>query len=278
VLDAAPLSEAELGAFLRKRGLQTTQLSSWRTTIAAALSERPPRKPEARSEQQRIRVLEKELLRKDRALAEVTALLALRKKSRDDLEGRGRGRGRRHDAEEREVIGLLVPAAVQQGARRARACATLGLKLRPLQRWQRDDAPGDRRTGPRRAPGNRSCARERAQIVETVPSPEYHDLSPKQIVARLADRGIYLASESTIYRLLRACGQLAQRAAARPAQRRVKPRLQATAPNRVWCWDITYLKSPVLGRYYYLYLVVDLFSRKIVAATVHDRECRTLAA
>ena len=80
MLDAAPLSEAELGAFLRKRGLQTTQLSSWRTTIAAALSERPPRKPEARSEQQRIRVLEKELLRKDRALAEVTALLALRKK------------------------------------------------------------------------------------------------------------------------------------------------------------------------------------------------------
>lgn len=80
VLDATALSDAELGAFLRERGLHTTQLLSWRATIAAALSERPRRKPEARAEQQRIRVLEKELLRKDRALAEVTALLALRKK------------------------------------------------------------------------------------------------------------------------------------------------------------------------------------------------------
>lgn len=80
VLDAAALSDAELGAFLRERGLHTTQLLSWRATIAAALAERPRRKPEARAEQQRIRVLERELLRKDRALAEVTALLALRKK------------------------------------------------------------------------------------------------------------------------------------------------------------------------------------------------------
>lgn len=80
VLDAAPLSDAELGAFLRERGLHTAQLVSWRATIAAALAEKRPRKPDARAEQQRIRVLEKELLRKDRALAEVTALLALRKK------------------------------------------------------------------------------------------------------------------------------------------------------------------------------------------------------
>lgn len=176
------------------------------------------------------------------------------------------------------MIGALIEAAVEQGARRARACTELGLRLRTLQRWQRDAAPGDRRAGPHRAPGNRLNPQERAQIVATVTSPEYRDLSPKQIVPRLADRGMYLASESTIYRLLRARGQLAHRAAARPGQRRAKPRLVATAPNQVWCWDITYLKSPVLGRFYYLYLVVDLFSRKIVAATVHDRECSTLAA
>ncbi len=81
-----------------------------------------------------------------------------------------------------------------------------------------------------------------------------------------------------MYRLLRERGQLAHRAAARPGQRRAKPRLKATAPNQVWCWDITYLKSPIRGCFYYLYLVVDLFSRKIVAAKVHDRECSTLAA
>jgi putative transposase len=176
------------------------------------------------------------------------------------------------------VICELVADAVERGARRARACAELGLRVRTLQRWEREDAFGDRRAGPRRAPGNRLDAQERARIVETVTSPEYRDLSPKQIVPRLADRGMYLASESTIYRLLKERGQLVHRAAARPGQRRAKPRLKATAPNQVWCWDITYLKSSVRGCFYYLYLVVDLFSRKIVAAKVHDRECSTLAA
>jgi len=80
VLDAARLSEAELGPLLRERGLHMTQLTSWRAAIATALTERRPQKPGSREEQQRIRALEKELLRKDRALAEVTALLALRKK------------------------------------------------------------------------------------------------------------------------------------------------------------------------------------------------------
>lgn len=80
VLDAARLSEAELGAFLRERGLHLTQLESWRALIASALAERRPQKAGSHEEQQRIRALEKELLRKNLALAEVTALLALRKK------------------------------------------------------------------------------------------------------------------------------------------------------------------------------------------------------
>ena len=80
VLDAAGMDESELGAFLRERGLHMTQLASWRGLIASALAERRPQKAGSREEQQRIRALEKELLRKDRALAEVTALLALRKK------------------------------------------------------------------------------------------------------------------------------------------------------------------------------------------------------
>lgn len=176
------------------------------------------------------------------------------------------------------MIRELIEAAVQQGARRERACAALGLDRRTLQRWRREGAKGDRRTGPRHAPKNRLGAQERARIVETVNSLEYRDVSPKQIVPRLADRGVYVASESTIYRVLRQLGQVTHRAATRPAQSRAKPMLQATAPNQVWCWDITYLKSPILGSFYYLYLVVDLFSRKIVAATVHDRECNILAA
>jgi transposase InsO family protein len=176
------------------------------------------------------------------------------------------------------VIRALIEAAVQQGARPKRACAELGVDLRTLQRWRRSDAKGDRRAGPRKLPRNRLCAEERARIVQTVNLPEYRDLSPKQIVPRLADRGMYMGSESTVYRVLRECGQVVHRASTRPAQSRAKPRLVATAKNQVWCWDITYLKSPILGRFYYLYLVVDLFSRKIIAARVHDRECNVLAA
>ena len=176
------------------------------------------------------------------------------------------------------MIRDLIEAAVQRGARRKRACAELGVDLRTLQRWRREGAPGDRRAGPRSAPQNRLGERERARIVETVNSPEYRDLSPKQIVPRLADRGMYLGSESTIYRLLRARGQLLHRAATRPPQSRAKPRLVATAPNQVWCWDITYLRTPIRGLFLYLYLVVDLFSRKVVAARVHEQESSALAA
>ena len=89
---------------------------------------------------------------------------------------------------------------------------------------------------------------------------------------------MYIASDRSLYRLLRERGQLAHRSAARPPQSRAKPRLKASAPNQVWCWDITYLRTPVRGIFVYLYMVVDLFSRKIVGAEVHDRECSTLAA
>ena len=86
-------------------------------------------------------------------------------------------------------------------------------------------------------------------------SDEYKDLPPSQVVPRLADKQIYLACESTMYRLLREAGQLAHRRAERPPQKRSKPRaLQATQPNQVYCWDITYLPTQVRGEYFYLYL------------------------
>lgn len=91
----------------------------------------------------------------------------------------------------------------------------------------------------------------------------------------LADDGIFIASESTIYRLLRAHDQLAHRGRARPATHRRPDELVATEPCRVWCWDITWLPSPVRGN---LYSIVDVFSRKIVAQEVHDSESDAHAA
>src|SRR5664280_3216392 len=103
-------------------------------------------------------------------------------------------------------------------------------------------------------------------------------LPPSQIVPRLADQGSYLASESTFYRILREEKQLAHRRSERPAQKRTKPRaICATAPNQLYSWDITYLPSLIRGQFFYLYLFVDIFSRKIVGWQVYEEENSALA-
>ena len=115
-------------------------------------------------------------------------------------------------------------------------------------------------------------------MLRLVNSPEYRDLPVGQIVPRLAEAGHYIASESTIYRILRAEKQNRHRTASKPPVHHRPRELRATGPNQVWSWDITYLRTPVLGRFFYLYLVMDVWSRKIVAAAVHEREDGSLAS
>jgi putative transposase len=170
----------------------------------------------------------------------------------------------------------LVDEAVASGARQRLACLEVGLSVRTLQRWR--DSVQDRRGGASRSPGNQLSEAEVSRVLAVVNSAEFRDLSPKQIVPTLADRQQYLASESTIYRILHAHGQLAHRSAARAPQKRASRQHVATGPNQVWSWDITYLRAPVRGTYYYLYLVVDVWSRKAVAWSVHEHESRDLAA
>ena len=93
------------------------------------------------------------------------------------------------------------------------------------------------------------------------------------VVPRLADAGHYVASESTIYRILRAENQLAHRGRAKPRTVRSVDAHVATAANQVWSWDITYLLSSLRGRFFYLYLVEDVWSRRIVGFEVHAEEC-----
>lgn len=101
---------------------------------------------------------------------------------------------------------------------------------------------------------------------------EFRDQSPKQIVPTLADRGEYVASESTFYRVLREEGQMTARGQAKPREPREVPIHVATGPRQVWSWDITYLHTVVRGAFYYLYLFLDVYSRKIVGWEVFDRE------
>jgi transposase InsO family protein len=165
----------------------------------------------------------------------------------------------------------LVRDAHHAGARLEKACEAVGLSLRALQRWKNDGGGEDRRRGPRTAPANKLEDHEIDEILRVINLPEYRDLPPSQIVPRLADLGRYLASEATIYRILRSVGQLAHRSRSKPATVHRPGEHVATGPNQVFSWDITYLKAAARGTFYYLYLVQDVFSRKIVGWAVHDR-------
>ena len=185
--------------------------------------------------------------------------------------------------QQRQTLMGLIDQACTDGARRDVACRQVGLSWRSLQRWQRANAPeGDQRVSGKRRyvrPPNKLREDERQGVMDILNSEAFKHLPPSQIVPRLADTSIYVASESTMYRLLRQHGQLAHRRSERAVQKRSRPRaLAATGPDQVFCWDITYLPTQVRGQHFYLYLFEDLFSRKIVGWQVFDRESAELAS
>jgi transposase InsO family protein len=173
----------------------------------------------------------------------------------------------------------MIDEAVKGGASQLEACELLGLDSRTVQRWKKEGIRDDLRAGPRSSPPNKLTTRERKKILVTVNEPEYRDLSPKQIVPALADKGEYMGSESSIYRILREEGQLNHREKSRAPQKRNKPEEHvATGPNQVWSWDITYLRSPIRGEFFYLYMIEDVWSRKIVGWEVRPEESSVYAS
>ncbi len=178
-----------------------------------------------------------------------------------------------------------IAQACAEGARPGPACAAVGLCERTLQRWREaGTVKGDGRSrrhrpqGNVRTPANRLSKQEQATVLAVANESRFAHLSPHQIVPALADEGCYLASESTFYRLLRDTDQLAHRGRAKaPARVRPQP-LEATGPNQVWSWDITYLASTVRGMFFYLYLIMDVYSRKIVGWEVYPEESAEHAA
>jgi transposase InsO family protein len=170
------------------------------------------------------------------------------------------------------MIVKLIESAVASGARLKKATDIMGLSVRTIIRWRQQDCGQDQRRGPLKAPANKLSEQERQQILDTANSPPFRDLSPKQIVPKLADQGVYLASESTFYRVLKEHALLTHRQASKPAATYHPKEHVATGPCQVWSWDITYLRTSVKGLFFYLYMVVDVWSRKIIAAQVFTRE------
>lgn len=188
----------------------------------------------------------------------------------------GGGRGMKTlETDRKEALGLILEATVA-GARKEKCCEVLGISLRTVQRWERCSA--DRRKGPAHC-HHKLTDEEKEEIIRISNSPEYRGLSPEVIVARLADQGIYLASERSFYRVLKAHKLLNHRGKQSPNRNSSKPlAVVAEKPNTVWSWDITYLKSPVRGLYYYLYMVMDVYSRMIVGWSVHEVQCSKLGS
>ena len=169
----------------------------------------------------------------------------------------------------------LVDEAYAKGARKAKACKLLGISQRTLQRWCEGDVvklDGRGLAKRKNEPHNKLTDSERQQVIDIANSPEFADQPPSQIVPALADQGLYVASESSFYRLLREANQLVHRGKAKPPTRKRPVPLQADAPNQLWSWDITYLASTVKGLFFYLYLIMDVFSRKIVGWEVYETE------
>ena len=184
--------------------------------------------------------------------------------------------------EDRQILTAHIEQARAEGARLKPACAVAGLDARTLQRWKASNglAAGDRRPDAEHPPPSHALSEaERAHLIAVANEPRFAETPPARIVPALADEGIYLASESSFHRVLRAHGQMSRRGRARPPQTLRPPTTHiATGPGEVWCWDVTFLPAKIQGCWFYFYLILDLYSRKIVGFEVHDTDSAEHAA
>lgn len=170
---------------------------------------------------------------------------------------------------------VLIREAQRNGARLKPACGLLGLGVRTFQRWIQGGTlnPDKRPEAKRPEPRNKLSEAERQAVLAVCNQPLYRSAAPAFIVADQLDRGHYLASESTVYRILRAHEQMNHRGRQQAPQSKGPATTHtATGSNQLWSWDITWLPGPARGTWFYLYLIMDVFSRKIVGQEVHDAE------
>ena len=172
----------------------------------------------------------------------------------------------------------LIDEAIADGAGSSKACRAVGIAPTTLGRWRAAPNVEDGRRGPRTKSRNALSEQERTNIVEIMNAPEHSSMSPDTLVPYLATLGLYFASQSTFYRIARAMKLLAARGRARRRTHRRPREFVAKGPNQVWAWDITFLPTTVRGRFLKLYVVIDVWSRMLVGAVVHEHEDDALAA
>lgn len=179
--------------------------------------------------------------------------------------------------ERKKILGYLKEG-IEKGARKTKVCDFLQIPIRTVQRWE-NNPTGDKRPQAKHISSIALNKTEKDEIVAICNKNEYKDKNPNEIVPILAQNGKYIASESTFYRVLRERGLLKHRSNSKPGKPRNAPEeLKATGPNQVWSWDITYLKTNINGVFFYLYLFLDVWSRKITGWTVEYEEDGDIAS
>lgn len=163
----------------------------------------------------------------------------------------------------------MLEEAKRRGCRESAVCRRLGISVRTIQNWRAKGLADGRKGAPKRV-SNKLSEAERAMVVKTACEPRFVNLTPHEFVPILAEEGVYVASESTIYRVLRELKLIKPKRT--PLRQAQAAELKAEGPNRLWSWDITYLKSFIRGSYYFLYLIVDLFCRRIMGWEIHETE------
>jgi putative transposase len=172
----------------------------------------------------------------------------------------------------------LIDEAVNNSARRKKACEMLDITIRTYWRWKKGPS-GDRRKGADKRVARKLTDQERKAIIDQCCSSQNKDKTPYEVYFSLLEEdSLYIASISSFYRVLGAANKLHHRGNCKPRKKHSQPpEVIATGPNQVWCWDITWLATEVKGLYLYAYTIIDIWDKSIVGWDIHDREDAELA-
>ncbi|MFQ5521670.1 MAG: IS3 family transposase [Candidatus Methylomirabilia bacterium] len=267
----------EIGALLRREGLYTSHLSAWRKQrdqgALHALS-KPRGRPKADPRDAQIERLRSRAERAEAELAKARKVIEVQGNVSALLEellqsGGAQGDGSRAMIE--QAVEDLTPLV---GTRPA--CRALGVAPATIYRRRRPP-PRPQPSKPRPKPARALSPTERQEVLEVLHSERFVDCSPAQVWATLLDEGRYLASERTMYRILTAQGESRERRNQLVHPPYTKPQLLAERPNELWSWDITKLLGPAKWTYYYLYVILDVFSRYVVGWTIQHAESAQVA-
>lgn len=180
--------------------------------------------------------------------------------------------------EEKKNYLKMIHEAISSGGDIKKVCEDLGISARSYQRWSKGKLTDERKGAVKKVP-KKLTEEERQKIIEVSTLKEYAALAPAQLVPTLLDKGLYIGSVSTIHRVLKEARLLTHRRNSSKPRKYIKTTpLTATGPGQVWSWDISYLKTSIRGVYFYLYLFIDIWSRKIIGYHISNSESSETAA